>query len=194
MKIEIVPGTRFGRFVVLDEPTELRKTNRYYPCICDCGNRRMVQKGNLQYGHSTSCGCHRLELQKISKRKHHGHPAVNMIVHDYKYSAKLRGLDFLLSHDEAASLLVLPCFHCGLKPSRVVTSTIGETATISGIDRLDNTKGYTKENSVPACKTCNLSKLDLSLDEWRDWIVRLHGHQNSLKTLSSRSGTILDSH
>ena len=39
-----------------------------------------------------------------------------------------------------------PCTYCGF-PS-------------TGLDRLDNNQGHTKENCVPACKECNLARMD----------------------------------
>ena len=38
------------------------------------------------------------------------------------------------------------CFYCGDTPS--------------GFDRIDNEKGHTKENCVPCCKECNVSRMD----------------------------------
>ena len=36
----------------------------------------------------------------------------------------------------------------------------------NGIDRLDNTRGYTIDNCVPCCTRCNTIKLDASYDEF----------------------------
>jgi hypothetical protein len=47
-----------------------------------------------------------------------------------------------------------PCYYCNRKFTRV------------GIDRVDNTIGYTKDNCVPCCKQCNISKNNLSLDKF----------------------------
>jgi len=44
----------------------------------------------------------------------------------------------------------------------------------NGVDRVDNTVGYTLDNCVSCCKICNNSKATLTLDEWKDWIERVH--------------------
>ena len=36
-----------------------------------------------------------------------------------------------------------------------------------GSDRVDNSKGYTMENSVPCCKFCNLGKSVCDVQEFR---------------------------
>ena len=66
-------------------------------------------------------------------------------IEKYKRSAKERGYEWELSDNEFFKLLKQPCAYCG------GTSKIG-------IDRVDNSKGYTKENSVPCCKDCNYMK------------------------------------
>jgi hypothetical protein len=43
----------------------------------------------------------------------------------------------------------------------------------SGLDRVDNTVGYTLDNVVPACKACNHAKVDMSYAEFTAWIARL---------------------
>lgn len=48
-------GDRFGRLVVLEN---LKVNNRWCClCKCDCGNEKLVDKGNLVAGRTRSCGC-----------------------------------------------------------------------------------------------------------------------------------------
>jgi hypothetical protein len=39
----------------------------------------------------------------------------------------------------------------------------------NGIDRIDNLKGYVKNNCVPCCKHCNYVKGDLSIVDFNTW-------------------------
>lgn len=55
----------------------------------------------------------------------------------------------------------LPCTYCGLDANK-------------GIDRVDNQFGYTKENSVSCCKNCNYMKNKLSLQEFKDHIMKVY--------------------
>lgn len=58
-----------------------------------------------------------------------------------------------LSHKEAAELWCRPCHWCGFGPS-------------AGIDRIDNDKPYTAENSQPCCYECNVMRKDLACDDF----------------------------
>ena len=43
----------------------------------------------------------------------------------------------------------------------------------TGIDRMDNDLGYTTENTVPCCTTCNMLKGTMPYDDFMAWIARL---------------------
>jgi len=47
-------------------------------------------------------------------------------------------------------------------------------------DRMDNTKGYSLENSVPCCKFCNLTKNDTSFIEFINWIRTVYKNTEKL--------------
>ena len=61
-----ITGQKFGKLTVL-KPTKKRKNgNVVWLCLCDCGNIREVVSGNLQSGHTQSCGC--LQKKLLIKR------------------------------------------------------------------------------------------------------------------------------
>lgn len=64
-------------------------------------------------------------------------------------SAKKKGIPMELSEDDYKVLMQNPCTYCGF---------LDEDKKFGGVDRLDSSKGYTKENSVSCCKTCNFMK------------------------------------
>jgi len=43
-----------------------------------------------------------------------------------------------------------------------------------GVDRIDNSLGYTKENSAPCCKTCNYMKKDLNIEKFISHIKKIY--------------------
>lgn len=63
----------------------------------------------------------------------------------YKTSARVRKYYFELTLEEFSKLIYQRCYYCGSEE-------------FIGIDRKDNKKGYTVENSVSCCKECNFSK------------------------------------
>lgn len=93
--------------------------------------------------------------------------AVN-VVNDVRYKARKRGKAWELNNEEAFSIITGECKYCGFKPDWPKQRI--------GIDRLDNNKGYTIENSVPCCFTCNSAKGTKSLEEFKDWLKRLINH------------------
>jgi hypothetical protein len=63
-KIEILPGTRFGRLVVLKKVSDeiVKDRGHVYLCECDCGNEKEIYRNNLRSGNIQSCGCLHKEL------------------------------------------------------------------------------------------------------------------------------------
>ena len=57
----ICPGTRFGRWTVMESCPDTPKGERKWLCRCDCGTERTVLERALKYGGSQSCGCLRKE-------------------------------------------------------------------------------------------------------------------------------------
>ena len=49
-------GKKYGKLTVID--VAYRKNWLVYmDCLCDCGNRRAIEKGSILQGNTTSCGC-----------------------------------------------------------------------------------------------------------------------------------------
>ena len=48
---------RFGKLTVLYKTNKKLGNNYYWHCLCDCGNEINVSGGDLQKGHTHSCGC-----------------------------------------------------------------------------------------------------------------------------------------
>ena len=95
----------------------------------------------------------------------------------YKNHARSRDLQFSLTETECEALFGEPCWYCGIEPSNISgRSENNGSFTYNGIDRVDNSQGYTPANVVTCCKQCNSSKSDLSLNEFLDWIKRVGKH------------------
>jgi hypothetical protein len=73
----------------------------------------------------------------------------------YKRNAKKRKLVFGLSLEDFAAMLHEPCKYCKITFDDLCSLFEGD---MPGIDRWDNSVGYTVENSVPCCSTCNWLK------------------------------------
>lgn len=86
--------------------------------------------------------------------------------HQYQADAQKRGISFELTFEEFMEFWQKPCFYC-----EDVLVTVG-------LDRVDNTLGYTKDNVVSACKYCNMMKKALTFGDFIGrckQIARRHG-------------------
>jgi hypothetical protein len=79
---------------------------------------------------------------------------------EWKRGAKERNLPFELKFEDV-HLMPLVCYYSGL----ALTTECNKYTTIS-LDRLDNTKGYTKDNVVFCCGFINLMKRDLTYNQF----------------------------
>lgn len=84
----------------------------------------------------------------------------------YKHSASRRGIEFALTIEDFISMWKIPCFYCGIEIDEI------------GIDRIDNTMGYTRDNIHPCCRMCNIAKNNHTLDEFTEWSKRLYNKIN----------------
>ena len=58
-KIKNIVGKKFGRWTVIsmNEKRAMNNDTRW-DCVCECGEERVVARGNLVSGRSKSCGCY----------------------------------------------------------------------------------------------------------------------------------------
>lgn len=70
MKLNDLTGQRFGRLFVVKRVENNKWNETCWLCQCDCGNRTVVNYGKLAYGHTTSCGCYRIELFREQAARH----------------------------------------------------------------------------------------------------------------------------
>lgn len=160
-------GKKYNRLLVLNQEVSDHRGTVRWKCRCDCGKITIVRGTDLRLGITKSCGC--LQKEKASKTGKQNllpnyQATINAIIHDYKKRAKQKNLDFELSENQVRHLFQSDCFYCGSPPSSK-RHCIGYGIFIrNGIDRVDNEKGYTTDNCVPCCWTCNRMKRDLTSD------------------------------
>ena len=90
----------------------------------------------------------------------------------------------VIDYERFKKLSKSKCKYCGAEYSKVIEDRLNESKSqkrlseeilkINGIDRLDSSIGYTNENSVTCCKTCNFAKNTLSESEFYSWIKKIY--------------------
>lgn len=161
-------GQQFGRWRVISESEE-RYSNGLvlWNCICDCGSTKKVNGASLRNGKSSSCGCLRLEVVRLQEYE----ASFNKLYSSYMREAKTRGYQFAITKEEFRCITSQNCFYCGSPPVRECKNNGKKSHfygnyTYNGIDRVNNSKGYIKENCVPSCFTCNQMKLKMNQDDF----------------------------
>jgi len=84
-----------------------------------------------------------------------------------KGNAHDRKIKFNLSLEEFKNIVSKPCYYCGENEKRI------------GVDRIDNSIGYIKENSAPCCAICNYMKRIMTEKEFLSHIEKIYNFQNN---------------
>lgn len=124
---------------------------------CHCGKEFTCRLQHLKEGSTKSCGCLKTLLPTRAN--------LNLLFLRYKRKAKNRNYNFTLTKENFEKLTSSNCFYCGKNPENVCKQAFSNGDYIyNGIDRVDNSKGYTIDNCVPCCFKCNSWKGAITLE------------------------------
>jgi hypothetical protein len=172
------PGTRYGRLIIIRRAENIARDKSIqaaWLCQCDCGNQTIVRGRQLRSGKTKSCGCLRDERAREMNSLPKGICGRNRAISVMRANAKKRGHKWELTDEQVITLMVKDCYYCGAKPSSVSKGTNGNFI-YNGLDRVDNNGGYTTDNIVPCCISCNESKRTKSVGEFLDLVERIYIH------------------
>jgi len=149
-------------------------------CSCSCGSGKIIKVvptrllKDKSENHSQGCGCFRFVRYSHTKDK-----ALWQYFRGYKGSAHEKGHSFELSYEQFSLITSKPCTYCNCSPNRKLVHKWADgdlnESIRNGIDRIDNSKGHTLENSVSCCSKCNHAKSDGTLGEFVEWALRFAG-------------------
>jgi len=123
----------------------------------------------LRNGRVRSCECVKIAAREVA--------SFNDLVGIYKRSAIYRGYKFDISTAFIKKITKMECAYCGIEPRQCHSAgRLSDDYTYNGVDRVDNSKGYTEENVVPCCKTCNIAKNNMPLGDFLAWVERVYRH------------------
>lgn len=194
-------GAKYGRLTILDGPMRKGPSNWYgYRCVCDCGKETFARATGLKTGRHMSCGCQMRERAAARWEKPGATAVINSVFKNYKAAAPRRRYGFHLTRGEFQGLIAKPCRYCGAPPATAPARSSLQRLKVkdvtgfryNGIDRVDNTKGYTVANCVPCCATCNRAKASMTVPEWTDWVHRVYkGMRESSMEAPPRANLLL---
>ncbi len=73
-------GKRYGKLLAIKQAHKNNLHQYFWECICDCGSKALVFGGNLQSGHTTSCGC-----EKFTGKANYKHGGARLNQHEKLY-------------------------------------------------------------------------------------------------------------
>lgn len=182
---------KFGRLTVLKRHD--KKGNRRqvkWECKCDCGKNHIVTGESLRSGKSRSCGCLLREARHVKNKNNDRKKAMLLLLYSSlkkRHRMKFNNENYI-SFEIFSELSIKKCFYCGVEPlsfqpdiryenrkgkreKLVITDYI---LNHNGIDRKNSLEGYTEENVVTCCKHCNTAKNSLSVNEFKNLILKIH--------------------
>jgi hypothetical protein len=144
---------------------------------CACGNDWTGFAESLKKGNTKSCGC----LPHGSKpRQDREASALAALSKNYQRHATRRGHSWDLSAAAFQTLIKCACYYCGAPPKSVCrripkgVRKTGSSITYNGIDRKNNSLGYTTDNVVTCCAICNYAKRSLSLEAFLEHVKSIY--------------------
>ena len=161
---------------------------------CDCGNTTTTLPSRVKLGYTKSCGCLKINANKISGTKSRRYNPVissaRVVWRTYKNPK--------VSFEDFYKLSQQPCHYCGIEPYRsynvgAIERTHNGRYSIgselqrqegnfvyNGLDRIDSNKDHKIENVVPCCWLCNRMKLNMGVKDFLTHIDRISKHQYSI--------------
>lgn len=108
----------------------------------------------------------------------------------YRSGAKQRHIEWSLSEEEFKTLIKDKCHYCGEEPSRHQSvSYRDDFELVNGIDRIDSSKGYSIDNCVSCCNTCNLMKNVLAKNIFLNKVSQIYNYSIKSSTTIPKGST-----
>lgn len=156
-------GKKFTRWTVI-KMSSVKKNQRsiVWEVKCDCGEIGLAITNSLNMGATKSCGCLSSDTAILTHTLPNCEAALRKIFKSYAYHAKRRNYDFEFAEETFRLMLIENCYYCEKAPSNT-SSSAGGNFIYNGIDRVDNSLGYSKKNTVTCCYDCNRKKMRVSM-------------------------------
>lgn len=186
-KIEILPGTVFGRWVVLGEDPVKRDGKFCYFVRCECGTETSTPGRILRNGESTQC--RKCSNQKISATQNK--KAMETGIHsNYVSSLHLnrgksgRQLQCTITVEDLASLWEEQGGVCALTGwSLILKMAQRDFSATASVDRIDSNGHYTPENVQWLHKDVNNSKQAHTEERFFEICQAVAAHKDQTKKL-----------
>ncbi len=159
-------GLKFGKLTPIEIDPIRTDKSIFWKCKCDCGSVKSVKTIHLTKKRVVSCGCSR----KIKGTKSRGWKGFGEISGTYfsniHNGAISRSLEFTITIKDLWTLFLKQNKKCSLSGIELIPPIGRWDDFTASIDRIDPSKGYTKENVQWIHKDINKMKQALTQDNF----------------------------
>jgi len=160
----------------------------------ECGAESNLRKQSIL---NNSCGyCyHKNRVRKTPPNNGSGNRALpgneaakRVAFRSCKQNAKYRSIEWNLGIEQFHNITRRNCHYCGLPPNnkRIPNRANGakesEVYYYSGLDRINNDRGYFMDNIVPCCKICNRARNNMTYTDFMGYINKLVSYRIKCST------------
>ncbi len=163
-KVQVEINKKYNKLTILECIDNRHENGVYVKCLCDCGKNITIELYKVKKGENKSCGC-AVEEAQVKYKLLNSLSAYKKLYRHYVNSAIERNLIFELSPEDFIEIVKQDCYYCGHKPSNKIKVN-SSLAFYNGIDRVNNSLGYLKINSVSCCTACNYGKRAMTEEEY----------------------------
>lgn len=175
MKIEL--NEKYGKLLIVKQLDSYKSysgnkmsSRKKFLAVCDCGNTRIVDNKLSTLKEKACVKCVMLTRPQSLKQENSYIRPYNLFLN----SCIKRKINNELTLNNYTNIINNSCFYCGASPEIKKWDRCKFIG--NGIDRFDNTKGYTIDNCVSCCTFCNVAKLDNSIDYFLNKIINIYDH------------------
>lgn len=133
-------GEKFGRLVILSEVSSDVKGHRKFKCLCECGNSHIAILNNLKKGNTTQC------KDCSSKQRSISGTTVDVKRNYPEYTSYRAMIDRCGHHDRYKHVQICDRWLHIDKGFLNFLEDMGKRPEGCTLDRIDNDKGYVKDN------------------------------------------------
>lgn len=178
-------GQVFGKLKILDYVQKQEKHGLVWKwkCLCECGEYTFTRTKDFTKEKPVQ-SCKKCSYKRMAQTNTlDNHQSLkNRVFRNYKRGAKNRNYNFELSKEEVFNLIFQNCHYCGQEPQELEGEKIYNNLDIpfkrNGIDRMNNDLGYTTQNTITCCQTCNKAKMEMNYQEFLDFINKVYQYIN----------------
>ena len=178
-RVDDITGKVFGNLTAIKR-TENRsgKNSQYllWECKCKCGNSILTEAYKLKRGRKRSCGCLEGTGRPYNFKEDRTIPLWNRLFSStIQKRSKGKNYESDIDIDFFIITSQKECCYCGDKGTQRLKDRSTDTEIyFNGIDRVDSSIGYMKNNIVSCCKHCNTAKNIMSQEEFKNHIRKMY--------------------